>query len=83
MGNKALDKSWGGFIRDWLRYKKEAVKTGDPGLYNEFLKIIQKEFSKLYVEATEPEFITLVEQVLKVASCEIKGNTIKYNNNSS
>ena len=62
----------------WLDLKREAIKSKDYTLYNWFLKETKKEFSKLYVKVTKPLLISLVELVLKIATCEIKENIIKY-----
>ena len=79
MKNKTLEQLFKELTRDWLAYKKEAIKTGDFKQYNQHLIIIQSEFGKLYAEVTKPELVALVEQVLKTASCELKENNIKYN----
>ena len=78
MKNKTLEQLCNSLIRDWRRYKEEAIKTGNFEWYCEFLKIVQGEFGKLYARVTRPELVVLVEEVLKITSCEIKGIMIKY-----
>jgi len=78
MKKKTLKELCKELIKDWEEYKVKAVETGNFEFYLRFLKIVQKEFGELYAEVRRPESIILVEQVLKIASCEIKEIMIKY-----
>jgi len=78
MVSKTLEEFCGNLVSDWKKYKKEAIKTNNFESYHEFLKTVQAEFSKLYAKVTKPRLISLVEQVLKTATCEIKEIMIKY-----
>lgn len=67
------------FVEDWEERKREAVESRDYKSYEVFLRMVQKEFSRIYAKLERPELVGLVEAILKTASCEIKEIMIKYN----
>jgi hypothetical protein len=67
------------FRQDWIGYKKEAIKNNDYSLYKIFLEEVYKTFIKLYADIESPESISLVDTVLKVATCELQVINIKCN----
>jgi len=78
MVSRTLEELCGDLISDWEKHKREAVKTNNFESYHEFLKTVRAEFSKLYAKVTKPRLVSLIEQVLKIATCEIKAIMIKY-----
>ena len=74
-----LEKSFSEFCKTWLRLKKEAVKTEDYSFYLDFLRIVQKGFTKLYATLEKPGTLKLVGTILKTAAFEIRKSMIKYN----
>lgn len=73
---KSFDKQFKDFCDDWLFYAGQA-REGDSESYQPFLEEVQKAFTKLYANSRMPEAVSLVEAVLKTATCELIGNSIK------
>lgn len=76
--SKKQNSFWADFCNRWVDLKKEAVKTNSWEFYESFLRMVEKEFTKLYAQLTKPDFVSLVEAVLKTTACELKGIMIKY-----
>lgn len=74
-----LDKDWAWLMRTWLHLKQEAVNTGDKTHYVQFLKELQREFSKVYAGMKNEKWLDLMGSVLKTITCELKENIIKSN----
>lgn len=67
------------FCQLWLRYRKEAIESDDYSFYKVFVEEIYKDYVKLYAEVKMPEAVSLVETVLKIATCELQVISIKCN----
>jgi hypothetical protein len=77
--NNLLREAFEAFMKDWISLKKEAIAKKDFGLYIWYLKEIHKVFSESYVKNEGRPVQELLGNILKTASCEIKGNMLKYN----
>ena len=75
---KTFEESFDDLLKDWEKLKERAISKGEYEMYGFFLKEMLKEFSKLYTTVTKPGILKVVEKVLKIITCEIKGNVIKY-----
>lgn len=62
------------FFQLWLSLKK----SKDYSFYKFFLNELRKEFSKLYLELTNEETLSVVKSILDFATCELKEIRIKY-----
>ncbi len=65
------------YFKDWERYKKEALETGDFEIYKTFLFESQKMFINLLAKFTHKDWIKLVEDILKKIAQESKWVRLK------
>lgn len=65
-------------VQMWIDEKQRALKTGDWDLYNFVLKESIKNLSILYAKGTKEWYLKIVGEMIKIASCELRGNIIKY-----
>jgi hypothetical protein len=70
-------KSFRSLCDTWLDLKKKAKVSGDWKVYECFLRECKVQFSQLYLESKDPAILSLLEAMIKTATCELQEIIIK------
>lgn len=62
----------------WIEEKQRAIKTNDWEMYEFVLKESRKHLSELYAQGTKDWYLKMLEDMIRIASCELRGIIIKY-----